>query len=141
MFGTKKSRESDEEVKAFLGSGTQFSGKLLFSGAVRIDGLFTGEILGGNLLISGEGSRIEGDIIVDNIVISGEVTANLTVREKIEIDSNGRLRGDVSAAVLVVQEGAILEGRCRMTSTRSADGPRLVKSESDSEEPLDLISL
>ena len=134
MFGAKKSRESDEEVKAFLGSGTEFTGKLLFSGAVRIDGLFNGDILGGSLLISGEGSRIEGNIVVDNVVISGEILGNLVVKNKVEIDAKGKLRGDVSSSVLVVQEGAVFEGNCRMTTGRQTTRPRLVKDEDISAE-------
>lgn len=41
------SKKKDEEVKAFLGKGAEFTGKLMFSGIVRIDGDFHGEIFGG----------------------------------------------------------------------------------------------
>lgn len=116
MLGGKKRNEPDHDVKAFLGNGTEFSGKLVFSGSVRIDGSFKGDIMGGGLLISGEGSRIEGNIMVDNIVISGEVFGNLEAKDKVEIDSKGRLFGDMISGALIIQEGAVFEGNCRMAS-------------------------
>ena len=61
MLGGKKRKTEEDEVKAFLGSGTEFNGKLVFNGSVRVDGNFKGDILGGGILISGEGSRIEGN--------------------------------------------------------------------------------
>ena len=119
MFGIKKNQESTDEVKAFLGSGTEFNGKLVFSGSVRIDGYFKGDVLGGGLLISGEGSRIEGNIVVDNFLISGDVFGKLLVKDRIEIDSKGRLYGDIASSVFIVQEGAIFEGNCRMSSPQT----------------------
>ncbi len=121
MFGGKKRKEPEDEVKAFMGSGTEFEGKLVFSGSVRVDGHFKGDILGGGMLISGEGSRIEGNISVDNIVISGDVVGNLEAKDKVEIDSKGRLFGDMVSTVLVIQEGAVFEGNCRMSRTRETE--------------------
>ena len=37
--------EVKEEVKAFLGEGTEFNGLLSFEGTVRIDGKFEGEVV------------------------------------------------------------------------------------------------
>jgi len=47
------------DIKAFLGEGTEFEGKLIFTGAVRLDGKFQGEILGKGTLVVGQapGSR------------------------------------------------------------------------------------
>ena len=33
-----------EEINAFLGAGTSYRGRLDFTGAVRIDGTFEGEV-------------------------------------------------------------------------------------------------
>ena len=115
MIGKKKNKKQDEEVKAFLGNGTEFDGKLIFTGSVRVDGRFKGEIYGGGgVLISGEGSRIEGTIAVDNIIISGDVIGTLEVKDKAEIYSRGRFFGTMKASKLIVQDGAVLEGNCQM---------------------------
>ncbi len=112
MMGKKKI----EEVRAFLGKGTEFEGKLLFTGSVRIDGRFSGEIMGGGTLNIGEGAFIEADICVDNILISGEVCGNLEIKKRSEIFSRGNLRGQLKTPALVVHEGAVFEGSCQMKS-------------------------
>jgi len=128
MLGKKKKTDS-EEVKAFLGSGTEFEGKLIFTGSVRVDGLFRGEVFGGGTLISGEGSLLEGHIVVDNIVVSGEVRGRLEVRGRAEISSKGKIYGEIKAAKLIVHDGAVFEGNCSMQRT----GPEAMVPEDDEE--------
>ncbi len=107
-------KNKENEVKAFLGKGTEFDGKLMFDGSVRIDGDFKGEILGGGTLIVGESANIEADIAVDNLLVGGKVQGNIETKKKVEILSTGRLMGNVKTGIFVVQEGAIFEGDCQM---------------------------
>jgi len=111
------SRREDkgEDIKAFLGKGAEFNGKLVLNGSVRIDGEFRGEALGNGTLIIGEGAHAEADIAVDSIIISGEVRGNLNIKKRTEISPTGRLVGNVKTALLVVKEGAIIDGACQMS--------------------------
>jgi len=109
-------KKTNSDIIAFLGKGTEFSGKLFLKGSVRIDGAFKGEILGAGTLIIGEGANIEADITVDNLLIFGEVKGNLEIRERVEICSTGKLFGNLRAPCFVVQEGATFDGDCRMGS-------------------------
>ena len=52
------------EINALLGKGSEFEGKLLFEGTVRIDGKFKGEIKSSDTLIVGEGAKVEAEISV-----------------------------------------------------------------------------
>ena len=112
---TNRRRDKDEEIKAFLGKGAEFDGKLVLNGLVRIDGEFKGEALGNGTLIIGEGACVEADIAVNSVFISGEVRGNLDIRERTEISSTGRLLGNVKTAVLEVKEGAVIDGTCQMS--------------------------
>ena len=107
-------RKGENEVKAFLGRGTEFDGKLMFSGSVRVDGNFKGEVSGGGIFIVGEGANIEADILVDSLLVSGHVCGSIEAREKVEIYSTGRILGSIKTSVFVVQEGAVFEGNCQM---------------------------
>lgn len=109
------SRMSDD-VKAFLGRGVEFNGKLILNGSVRIDGEFKGEILGNGTLIVGENAVIDADIAIDNIFIFGTVNGNLDIKETAEIGSTGKLSGNLKTSAFIVQEGATIEGDCRMAS-------------------------
>src|SRR5665648_1107321 len=51
--------DRDEDIKASLGKGAEFNGKLVLNGSVRIDGEFRGEALGSGTLIIGEGAYAE----------------------------------------------------------------------------------
>jgi cytoskeletal protein CcmA (bactofilin family) len=113
MLGKKKREE--EEVRAFLGKGAEFNGKLMFNGSVRIDGDFKGSIFGSGTLVIGEGAEIEADIRVDAVMISGEVRGQIDVKKQIRIYSTGKVSGDLNTPVFAVEEGAFFEGACHMT--------------------------
>jgi cytoskeletal protein CcmA (bactofilin family) len=110
-------KKKDEEIKAFLGKGAAFTGKLIFSGIVRIDGDFNGEILGGGTLVIGEGAHVEADINVETILVSGNVQGQIEVKERIEIYPPGRVLGNVKTPIFIIQEGAIFEGTSRMNNS------------------------
>jgi len=112
MLGKKKS--DDEEVRAFLGKGAEFTGKLMFNGSVRIDGDFKGSIFGNGMLVIGEGAEIEADIRVDAVMISGEVHGQIDVKKQIRIYSTGKVLGDLNTPLFAVEEGAFFEGTCHM---------------------------
>jgi cytoskeletal protein CcmA (bactofilin family) len=117
MLGKKKREE--EEVRAFLGKGAEFAGKLMFNGSVRIDGDFKGSIFGSGTLVIGEGAEIEADIRVDAVMISGDVRGQIDVKKQIRIYSTGKVMGDLNTPVFAVEEGAFFEGTCHMTRSEA----------------------
>lgn len=109
-----------DEIKAFLGKNTDFEGKLSFSGTIRIDGRFKGEIHADGTLIVGDSAVLEADIQVPHLVVCGEVRGNLYASEKVEIHPPGKVFGNVQAPSMVIDEGVIFEGCCRMQDPRSS---------------------
>ena len=108
------------DIKAFLGEGTEFEGKLIFTGAVRLDGKFKGEILGKGTLVVGQGARIEADINVDSLMVGGDVRGAVEVRERMEIDTTGKFYGNVRTGIFVIHEGGLFEGNCQMEKATAA---------------------
>ncbi len=106
-----------DEINAFLGSGTDYQGKLNFQGAVRIDGNFNGEVESEGTLVVGKEARVEGVLKVGQLVLSGKVTGEVYAKEKAVLHKTANLQGNLLTPVLVVEEGAVLEGRVTMTST------------------------
>jgi cytoskeletal protein CcmA (bactofilin family) len=117
MLGRK--RREEEEVRAFLGKGAEFTGKLMFNGSVRIDGDFKGDIFGNGTLVIGEGAELEADIRVDNLLISGEIRGTINVKKSLKIYSTGKLMGDVNTATFSIEDGAFFEGTCHMTQNEA----------------------
>ncbi len=113
-WDTDPGMKIQDKIVTFLGGNTRFEGKLSFTGAIRIDGEFIGEINApeGNLIV-GEGARIDSDIHVSTIVISGEINGNISAETKIEVLVPGKVTGNIQAPTVVVQEGVIFSGNCK----------------------------
>lgn len=108
----KKSRVG--EITAFIGTGSSLDGLLRFEGQARLDGEFSGEVRGeGNLLV-GASAVVKADIHATNVTICGEVIGDVTATERIELKSPGKLKGNIMSPLVVMDEGVLFEGHCRM---------------------------
>lgn len=95
-------------------------GRYSFRGTVMLNGKFKGEISSGDTLIIGERAVLEADVRAGRLTVSGEVTGNLRATERIELKRTARVYGDVEAPVVVVEEGVLFEGHCRMSKPSGA---------------------
>ena len=102
------------EINTLLGRGSEFEGKLTFEGTVRIDGTLRGEVFSDDVLIVGEGARVEAEIDVGEIIVQGAVVGNIRAKRSIELLTPGRVKGDLTTPSLQIDKGVIFEGRCFM---------------------------
>lgn len=110
----------DQEI-SILSHGLKFEGKLSSEGNVRIDGDFTGDIIINGNLTLGEKSVVNGNIKATNITISGKVDGIVEAAEKMVLESSSRMIGDLSAKILVVNEGSVFDGKSKMNSNTSGN--------------------
>jgi cytoskeletal protein CcmA (bactofilin family) len=110
----RKMKKTSARINAFLGKDTDFEGKLSFSGTVRIDGLFKGEIFTEGTLIVGETAVIQSDIHASRIIIQGEVRGNIFASNRIEMLALGKVFGNIQAPDITMDEGALFKGNCHM---------------------------
>lgn len=111
------------EISTLLGRGSEFEGKLTFEGTVRIDGTLKGEVFSDDVLIVGEGARVEAEIDIGEIIIQGTVVGNIRAKRSIEILAPGRVNGDVTTPSLQIDKGVVFEGRSFMeNATQQARG-------------------
>ncbi|MFC1531822.1 polymer-forming cytoskeletal protein [Thermodesulfobacteriota bacterium] len=112
----------DKDINAFLGKGTEFDGKLIFNGTVRIDGQLKGEVSAAEgKLIVGELGRVDADIHVSYIVVNGEIYGNIIADHKIDIFPSGKVFGSIQTPTLSIQDGAIFEGDVKMSPTEETE--------------------
>jgi cytoskeletal protein CcmA (bactofilin family) len=107
-------KQPKDQMNAFLGKDTEFEGKLSFTGAVRLDGRFKGEVFTEGTLIIGEAAVIEADVRVARVIISGQVRGNIAADERIEIKAPGKVYGNIQAPKVIIEEGVLFEGNCKM---------------------------
>jgi cytoskeletal protein CcmA (bactofilin family) len=131
----KEAKETEalerREVNAFMGAETFFEGKLTYTGAVRLDGRFKGVIRSDDTLIVGETGRIEGELHVGITIIQGEVVGNVYGKERVELHHPGRMIGNITAPVVIMDEGAIFEGNCKMKEKKKEEKKEDKKKEEE----------
>lgn len=106
-----------DEINAFLGSGAVYTGDLSFEGAVRIDGVFSGNISSDGTLIIGQGAKVTGKIKVGSLVASGTIDGEIMVAQKAVLHKSAVVQGKLVTALLVMEEGALLDGNLAMKNS------------------------
>src|SRR4030081_1697823 len=81
------------DLNALLGKGSQFEGKLLFEGTVRIDGKFSGEIVSTDTLIIGEGAEVKANVQVGSLVCLGDYNGDAKATKSIELKAPAKVHG------------------------------------------------
>ena len=96
---------------SILGPGLRVVGKLESQGEIQIDGQIEGEVRCKSLAIGREGD-VDGKIVADEITIGGRVKGNICAR-KVELLDTAKVEGDILHEFLVVQPGAVVNGKCQ----------------------------
>lgn len=69
-------------------------------------------------------ARLNLAIIGRNVVILGRVRGPVSASEAVEVGPTGHVIGDITAPKIVVQDGAVINGRCQMVAADSLRGGR-----------------
>lgn len=120
----RKSLARHGDLTAFIDEGSEIEGKYTFSGTVLLNGKFHGEIASTDTLIIGEKGVVNANIRTGSVVIRGEVVGNVQATERVELKGTARVFGDLEAPVVVIEEGVLFEGHCRMTKSKPAEAAR-----------------
>jgi cytoskeletal protein CcmA (bactofilin family) len=115
MFRRGRKTHQRRGLTSFIDEGSEIEGKCKFTGTVMLNGKFKGEISTDDTLIVGEKGEINADIRAGQVLVSGEVVGNVQATERVELKRTARMFGDVEAPIIVVEEGVLFEGHCRMT--------------------------
>jgi cytoskeletal protein CcmA (bactofilin family) len=96
-----------------LGAGFLFRGTLTGEGVYQVQGEVVGDgnVKGSVLLASG--SYWKGELEADFVQIAGRLDGNVTAREKIDLAPTAVMTGNITSPVVVIAEGAQLEGTIR----------------------------
>ena len=74
-----------------------------------------------------DGAKVDADVIVDEAIIAGEFTGNLTCRERLEARASGRINGRVETFKLMLHEGASVEGEMHMLTESPKDASETIR--------------
>ncbi len=97
---------------------------------LRIDGRFTGRVRSekGSLIVSA-GGVVEANIEVASAKINGTVNGDIIATGRVEFGRSARVNGNIQTPALVIEDGAVFEGSCRMQTQPKPEPARAPKAE------------
>lgn len=126
LFGSNKTKsESQQErmhdkVDTIIGAGTLFVGEIHVKGTLRIDGRVEGKMICSGDIVVGESGVIEAEVRARSIKLAGILKGNTYASGILEIVSTGKLYGDLEVGKLVINDGAVFQGQCKMQNTETS---------------------
>jgi cytoskeletal protein CcmA (bactofilin family) len=117
----RASASNRRKLTAFLDEGSEIEGKYTFNGTVLLNGKFQGEIASPDTLIIGERGVVNATVRAGTLVVNGELVGDVHASERVELSGKARVFGDLEAPVVVLAEGGLFEGRCRMPKPETSD--------------------
>ena len=96
---------------ACLGSSLHVKGQISGNEDLHIEGKVEGPIsLGGHRLTVARTGVVSSEIVARETVIYGKVNGDIRARDRIEIKKDGSVEGDLTAARVVIEDGAFFKG-------------------------------
>lgn len=109
----------DDSVSVFDRYST-FDGTFNLTRDLRVEGQVKGTISCQGTLYVAQGASVNATVDAENITAAGDLEGDITCHGKLQILSTGKVRGKLTTASLVINEGAIYEGELVM-DTGTAD--------------------
>jgi cytoskeletal protein CcmA (bactofilin family) len=107
------------------------TGEASFKSMLRVDGRFSGNINStGGTLIVGSGGQVDANIEVAIATIHGIVNGDIVSSDRVELGRAAKLTGNITTPTLVIEQGAVFEGSCKMTQAKAGtDKPKLERKD------------
>ncbi len=107
--------QASESGSTIIGPSISIKGEITGEEDLTVQGQVEGAIeLKKNNVTIGRTGRIKADVYGRSITIEGEVQGNLFGEERIVLQQSGRVRGDMRAPAISLEEGAKFKGNIDM---------------------------
>src|SRR5687767_121971 len=124
-------------LSGFVGGGTDVTGEANFKAMMRVDGHFSGRITSSSgTLIVGNNGKVDANIEVAVAVIHGTINGDIIATQRLELGRAAKVTGNIQTPSLVIEQGAIFEGSCKMLQMHTA-AEKVNKEKRPEAQPLD----
>ena len=122
--------EGTLQTKGDVDLACEFRGDILSEGKVTMRTSLVGNVVGNcvelvdckvqgdiqavTLVKISTRSVVTGDIKTQDLLCSGEIAGNIEARGHVILSSSARLKGDLTAATLTIEQGAVIEGNLKV---------------------------
>jgi cytoskeletal protein CcmA (bactofilin family) len=111
----KFSKDKPEEIASILAEGVEMAGELSFTDGLRVDGVLKGKIRSEAFLVIGPKGRVDAEVVIRKISINGEFRGVVRATDRVEVHKEGRVYGEIYTPCLIIEAGALFEGKCNMS--------------------------
>lgn len=112
--------ETSQQIN-ILSDGTSVKGDIISNGDIRIDGEMVGNLSTKGKLVVGDRGKIEGEVQASTVEVAGFIKGKVLARELLNMKNSAKIEGDIVAAKLAVEPGAIFTGTCSMGVSKPAN--------------------
>lgn len=107
-------KDNEIKISTLIGQGAELNGDFSVPGSARIDGSVEGNVTVEGTLIVGTTGAISGNVTAESVIIGGEVHGDVETTQKAELTGTAKVLGDITTAVIVIDEHAVFQGKCNM---------------------------
>jgi cytoskeletal protein CcmA (bactofilin family) len=101
-----------------IGPKTHLKGEVGGDEDVVVEGVVEGQVRISRDLRVSPGGVVRASVEAQSVIVSGEVVGDCVASQRVEIQSTGRLTGNIRAPRIVIAEGALFKGTSDMTSRK-----------------------
>ncbi|MBA3487443.1 MAG: polymer-forming cytoskeletal protein [Lysobacter sp.] len=127
MFKSKATDHSDQ-IDTLIGQQVVIRGDLYFTGGLLIEGRVIGKIVAEDgqkaLLTLAQNGSIEGEVRAPVVIINGRLVGDVYASERVELESQARVEGNVHYKVVQMAAGSTLTGRLIHVDPLREDAPQ-----------------
>src|SRR5687767_13078056 len=104
-------------LSGFVGGGTVMTGEANFKAMMRVDGHLSGRVSStSGTLIVGANGKVDANIEVAVAVIQGTINGDIIATQRLELGRAAKVHGNIQTPSLIIEQGGIFEGSCKMRS-------------------------
>lgn len=107
-----------------ISEGTTIKGTIKSNNDIRIAGRLEGEAICKGKVIVSSTAHIDGNIASTEADIAGKVDGTIKVSNKLSLRQTANVYGDIYTKIFVVEEGAQLNGNCKMGEQENSTAGR-----------------
>lgn len=115
-----------DDVETVVGPSVHVEGDFASEGNILVKGSVSGNVKTSKLLTVEKGAQILANVRAGSAHISGNIKGNVKVEERIELTATAQILGDITCAVLVVEPGALVQGKVMMNGMSIEGGEESV---------------
>ncbi|MEM1181600.1 MAG: polymer-forming cytoskeletal protein [Acidobacteriota bacterium] len=97
-----------------IGKGIKIKGEITGSAPIEVLGVLHGTAGTEGVLRVREGGEVEGEVAAREVHVDGKVQGQITAEERIVLNGNSRVQGDLVTKKLAIADGAVFEGSVKM---------------------------